>query len=63
MQKPIKEGLARSNGISFCSGDYSLNSNPRRYKYQWQVFTLDSEWEGDEFFENAPKLSMVAWSS
>ncbi|MFM0324865.1 hypothetical protein [Caballeronia glebae] len=65
MQLPIKADLARraqsGDGIVFCSGDYSLNPNRRVYKYYWQVFTDDSEWEGAEFFQNTPKLSIAAY--
>jgi len=62
MRLPIKTDLAKTgDGISFCSGDYSLNPNRRLYKYYWQVFTEDSEWEGMEFFENASRLSIAGY--
>ena len=62
MLRPTKINLAKSRvGISFCSGDYSLNPNRRVYKYYWQVFTEDSPWEDSEFFANAPKLSIAAY--
>jgi len=61
VQMPTKDKLARRKGILFCSGDFRLNPDPRRYKYYWQVLTLNSKWEGDEFFENAPRLSIAAY--
>ncbi|QIE22937.1 hypothetical protein [Caballeronia sp. SBC2] len=61
MQLPTKKALADSKVICFCSGDYSLNPNPRVYKYYWQVFTMESEWEGRDFFANAPELSIAAY--
>ncbi|WP_244815354.1 hypothetical protein [Caballeronia sp. Lep1P3] len=63
MRLPIKADLVRQAasgpGIWLCSGDYKLNPNRRAYKYYWQVFTLDTAWEGQEFFANAPSLCIA----
>lgn len=62
MLRPTKANLARSSGgVSFCSGDYSLNQNRRVYRYYWQVYTEDSPWEDAEFFQKARKLSIAAY--
>lgn len=42
--------------IMFTSGSLQPLGNPRHYKYIWQVFGTDSPYEGDEFFERAPRL-------
>jgi hypothetical protein len=65
MQLPIKTDLARQaalgSGIWFCCGDHRLNPNRRLYKYYWQVFTVDTAWEGNEFFAKAPSLSIAEY--
>lgn len=47
--------------IRYASGSPYLQGNPRHYKYFWQLFTLDSPYEGDEFFERAPMLCNAAF--
>ena len=42
--------------VYFASGSPSLSGNPRFHKHTWQVFSPYSEWEGDAFFEHAPRL-------
>lgn len=35
------------------------NPNPRFFKRQVRIFTSESPWEGDEFLERAPRLSLA----
>lgn len=63
MMEPTKANLERAIGREgkkpaqiFCLG-YMPHPNPRMYKYYWRVFTLDSPWEGSDFFKNATLLS------
>ena len=60
MLSPTKEHLSKDGGIWFCDGT-RVHPNPRLYKYYWQVFTIDSEHEGYEFFKNAADLSIAAY--
>ena len=54
---PNKRSLARwsRKGPSIEQGT-SIHPKPRFYKYLWQIYTADSPWENDEFFEKAPRL-------
>ena len=55
---PFKRDLIQTGrSISYATG---LHPNPRLYKYYWQVFTLDSDWEGPEFREKASPLCTSA---
>lgn len=47
--------------IMYTSGSPHLLGNPRHYKYFWQVFIADTPFEGDEFFERAPRLCNAAF--
>lgn len=47
--------------IMHTSGLLGPHGNPRHYKSFWQVFSADSPYEGDEFFERAPKLCNAAY--
>ena len=47
--------------IMFASGSLHPLGNPRHYKYFWQVFSSASSYEGDEFFERAPRLCNAAF--
>ena len=58
MRLPRKQDLREcGHGISYA---LYLHPVPAFYKHYWQVFTLDSPWEGSEFLANAPKLSTAA---
>lgn len=55
MQPPSKRLLRdRGHSLSYAS---ALHPIPAFYKHHWQIFTLDSPWEGQEFFDKAPRLS------
>ncbi|GGY34742.1 hypothetical protein [Pseudoduganella albidiflava] len=61
MQKPTYQALLRIPSeehprILYASGSPAPQGNPRFYKYLWQVFSLQSPWEGGEFFAHAPVL-------
>lgn len=49
------EGMQKNEGVTFCRG--TLHPAPRLYKHHWQIFSPDSEYEGLEFFEKAPRIS------
>lgn len=42
--------------LMFTAGSPYLVGNPRHYKHVWQVFSPESPYEGDEFWERAPRL-------
>lgn len=60
MQRPSFRFLAslaqRSPTIVYASASPSLSGHPKLYKYFWQVFSVESPWENDEFFASAPQL-------
>jgi len=47
--------------VMVTSGPISLYGDPRHYKCLWQVFSPESPYEGDEFFERAPRLCCAAF--
>jgi len=62
MRAPFKKDLI-SHGGSYSYAP-SLHPSPELYKFTWQVFTLDSELEGDAFLRHGPRLSTapcLAW--
>lgn len=58
MQLPSKEILrSRGQGRHYAA---PLHPVPKFYKHYWQIFTLDSQWEGEEFLRLEPHLSTAA---
>jgi hypothetical protein len=53
--KPSYKILLEENVLLWQSR--AVHENFRLYKYRWRVFTLDSPYEGDEFFRNTEELS------
>lgn len=53
-----KESLSRLDGPASCAS--FMHPNPRFYKYRWQIYTENCEWEGGDFFENAPQYCTAA---
>lgn len=58
MLSPSKKKLRRTPGEWWSTSP--LHPEPRLYKHYWQLFTLDSPWEGDTFFDQAPVLCTAA---
>lgn len=61
MRKPTYKNLENAHwegkpGIRYASGSPAPQGNPRFYKYLWRVFSLQSPWEGEDFFAHAPVL-------
>ena len=58
MRPPSKEAL-KARGVCqlYAPG---LHPIPAFYKHHWQIFTLESPWEGEEFLERSPRLSTAA---
>lgn len=60
MRRPSFRYLAslaeKSPTIVYASASLSLSGHPKLYKHFWQVFSVESPWENDEFFEHAPHL-------
>lgn len=55
MRPPTRSVLQqRGRSFSYAAG---LHPCPASYKHVWQIFTLKSPWEGEDFLEHAPKLS------
>ena len=42
--------------VRIASGPSGPTGNPRFYKFFWQVFSLESPLEGDEFLQHAPRM-------
>jgi len=61
MLKPTYERVREHFGedgprVRYASGPLGPGGNPRHYKYFWQVFSLESPFEGGEFLQHAPGL-------
>ena len=58
MKPPFKKDLIKiGRSYSYASG---LHTNSQLYKHIWQIFTLDSKLEGEDFLEHGPRLSTAA---
>ena len=56
MLSPNRKTLARREpGIGLWQATH-IHPNRRSFKYLWQIYTIDSPWEDDQFFANAPVL-------
>jgi len=42
--------------VYYASGSPSLSGHPHFYKYLWQIFSADAQWEGGAFFAQATRL-------
>lgn len=58
MKKPFKKSLIDDNQSSMHSS--LIHPNPLFYKYYWQIFTLKSEFEGNDFFNKTASMSTAA---
>lgn len=60
MRRPTFANLAKLAGeppsVRYCSGSPWPLGNPRHFKHLWQLFSAESPWEDDDFFEHAPLL-------
>lgn len=55
MRPPDRNTLtARGKSLNYAPG---LHPVPASYKNSWQIFTMDSPWEGDEFMEKSLYMS------
>ncbi len=64
MLLPTNENWNRhkDNGLRFCLGGWP-NSNPRFYKYSWQIWTPECGLEGADFFLRGDYMSTAHFVS
>ena len=63
MRFPTKEnwGYFRQHGLTFCLG-YWPSTNPRFYKYSWQIWAPECELEGEDFFVRGDHMSTASFA-
>jgi hypothetical protein len=62
-RKKTLASLSEGQGPNIFFSCPPLHPNPRLWKYHWQIFTCDSPWEEDDFFENSIRLSTANFFS